>query len=559
MMPRQAFTRLQQAREDWAEQTLQPALAKLRSNGPPTTLSGLPLQPLYSPLDFSDDDYSESLGFPGQSPYTRGVQPTMYRGRLWTTRIFSGYGSAEETNRRYKYLLAQGSGGLSVAFDLPTLYGYDADHPMAAGEVGKCGVSIGSLADMEVLFDGIPLDQISTSMTITSTAAIALAMYIAVAEKQGVAPDKLRGTVQNDILKEYMAQKEWIFPPRPSLRLVRDSIVYCSAHLPNWNPISISGYHIREAGATAAQELALTLYAGLTYVEEVIEAGLSIDDFAPRLSFFFDMHSDFFEEIAKLRAARRIWAREIARRYHPQNPRSMLLRTHAQTAGVSLSAQQPYNNVARVALQALAAVLGGTQSLHTNALDEALALPTEETARIALRTQQIIAHESGAGQSIDPLGGSYFLETLTNDLERAAYAYFREIDNLQGLVRAIELGYPQREISRAAYRYQQRVENGDELLVGVNTYVDADAIPLELLQISAQSEKAQADRLRQFRQQRDQGLVKEKLNTLRDVACTDENVFPQILEAVRAYGTVGEISDVLRDVWSVYDEPKDYF
>ena len=558
-MPRQAFTRLQQAQEGWAEQALRPALAKLPSNGPPTTLSGLPLQPLYSPLEFSDDNYPDSLGFPGQSPYTRGVQPTMYRGRLWTTRIFSGYGSAEETNRRYKYLLAQGSGGLSVAFDLPTLYGYDADHPMAAGEVGKCGVSVSSLADMEILFDGIPLDQISTSMTITSTAAIALAMYIAVAEKQGVAPDRLRGTVQNDILKEYMAQKEWIFPPRPSLRLVRDSIVYCSTHLPNWNPISISGYHIREAGATAAQELAFTLYAGLTYVEEVIEAGLSIDDFAPRLSFFFDIHSDFFEEIAKLRAARRIWAREIERRYQPQNPRSMLLRTHAQTAGVSLSAQQPYNNVARVAFQALAAVLGGTQSLHTNALDEALALPTEETARIALRTQQIIAHESGAGQSIDPLGGSYFLETLTNDLERAAYAYFREIDNLQGLVRAIEAGYPQREISHAAYRYQQKVENGAELLVGVNTYVDSDAISLELLEISAQSEKVQIDRLRQFRQQRDQDVVNEKLNALRDVACTDENVFPQILEAVRAYGTVGEISDVLRDVWGVYDEPKDYF
>ena len=557
-MTRQAFTQLQQAQEEWAAQTLRPALAKLPSNGQSATLSGLPLQPLYSPLDFADDNYPDALGFPGQSPYTRGVQPTMYRGRLWTTRIFSGYGSAEETNRRYKYLLAQGSGGISVAFDLPTLYGYDADHPMAAGEVGKCGVSVSSLADMEVLFDGIPLDQISTSMTITSTAAIALAMYVAVAEKQGVAPDKLRGTVQNDILKEYMAQKEWIFPPRPSLRLVRDSIVYCSAHLPNWNPISISGYHIREAGATAAQELAFTLYAGLTYVEEVIEAGLSIDDFAPRLSFFFDMHSDFFEEIAKLRAARRIWAREIERRYHPQNPRSMLLRTHAQTAGVSLSAQQPYNNVARVALQALAAVLGGTQSLHTNALDEALALPTEETARIALRTQQVIAHESGAGQSIDPLGGSYFLETLTNDLEHATYAYFRELDNLQGLVRAIELGYPQREISHAAYRYQQSVENGAELLVGVNTYVDSDAAPLELLQISAQSEKAQIDRLRQFRQQRDQNLVKEKLNALRDVACTGENVFPHILEAVRAYGTVGEISDVLRDVWGVYDEPKDH-
>ena len=558
-MTRQALTQLRQAQEDWAEQTLRPALEKLPANAQPTTLSGMPLQPLYSPVDFSDDNYPDSLGFPGQSPYTRGVQPTMYRGRLWTTRIFSGYGSAEETNRRYKYLLAQGSGGLSVAFDLPTLYGYDADHPMAAGEVGKCGVSISSLADMEVLFDGIPLDQVSTSMTITSTAAIALAMYIAVAEKQGVAPDKLRGTVQNDILKEYMAQKEWIFPPRPSLRLVRDSIVYCSAHLPNWNPISISGYHIREAGATAVQELAFTLYAGLTYVEEVIETGLSIDDFAPRLSFFFDIHSDFFEEIAKLRAARRIWAREIERRYHPKNPRSMLLRTHAQTAGVSLSAQQPYNNVARVALQALAAVLGGTQSLHTNALDEALALPTEETARIALRTQQIIAHESGAGQSIDPLGGSYYLETLTDELEQATYAYFRELDNLQGMVRAIELGYPQREISHAAYQYQQKVESGEELVVGVNTHTDADVIPIEILEIGAQSEKAQIERLRQLRRQRDEDLVEEKLNALRDVARTDENVFPQILETVRVYGTVGEISDILRDAWGVYEESKEHF
>jgi methylmalonyl-CoA mutase N-terminal domain/subunit len=558
-MTMQGFTQLRQAQEDWSKHKARPALEKLPSSDQPTTLSGLPLQPLYSPVDFSDDRYPEALGFPGQSPCTRGVQPTMYRGRLWTTRIFSGYGSAEETNRRYKYLLAQGSGGLSVAFDLPTLYGYDADHPMATGEVGKCGVSISSLADMEGLFDGIPLDQISTSMTITSTAAIALAMYVAVAEKQGVDPDKLRGTVQNDILKEYMAQKEWIFPPRPSLRLVRDSIVYCSRHLPNWNPISISGYHIREAGATAVQELAFTLYAGLTYVEEVIESGLSIDDFAPRLSFFFDIHSDFFEEIAKLRAARRIWAREIERRYHPQNPRSMLLRTHAQTAGVSLSAQQPYNNVARVALQALAAVLGGTQSLHTNALDEALALPTEKTARIALRTQQIIAHESGAGQSIDPLGGSYYLETLTDELEQATYAYFRELDNLQGMVRAIELGYPQREISHAAYQYQQKVESGEELLVGVNTHTDSDVIPIEILDIGVQSERAQIERLRQFRQQRDEHLVKEKLNVLRDVARTDENVFPQILETVRAYGTVGEISDILRDVWGVYEESKEHF
>ena len=558
-MTMQGFTQLRQAQEDWSERTARPAFEKLPSNDQPTTLSGMPLKPLYSPVDFSDERYPEALGFPGQSPCTRGVQPTMYRGRLWTTRIFSGYGSAEETNRRYKYLLAQGSGGLSVAFDLPTLYGYDADHPMATGEVGKCGVSISSLADMEGLFDGITLDQISTSMTITSTAAIALAMYVAVAEKQGVDPGKLRGTVQNDILKEYMAQKEWIFPPRPSLRLVRDSIVYCSRHLPNWNPISISGYHIREAGATAAQELAFTLYAGLTYANEVIEAGLTIDDFAPRLSFFFDVHSDFFEEIAKLRAARRIWAREIERRYCPRNPRSTLLRTHTQTAGVSLSAQQPYNNVARVALQALAAVLGGTQSLHTNALDEALALPTEETARIALRTQQVIAYESGVAQSVDPLGGSYYLETLTDDLEQAAYAYFRELDDLQGMVHAIELGYPQREISRAAYQYQQKVENRQELLVGINSYSDSDDIPLKILKISPQSEKEQIERLRQIRNQRDQDAVKRTLDGLRGAATTEENIFPYILEAVRAYGTVGEISDVLRGVWGVYEEPKEHF
>ena len=558
-MTAHGLTQLREAQADWSQWAVRPAFDKIPSSEQPTTLSGLPLQPLYSPVDFPDDRYPGALGFPGQSPCTRGVHPTMYRGRLWTTRIFSGYGSAEETNRRYKYLLAQGSGGLSVAFDLPTLYGYDADHPMAAGEVGKCGVSISSLADMEGLFDGIPLDQISTSMTITSTASVALAMYVAVAEKQGVGPHRLRGTVQNDILKEYMAQKEWIFPPRPSLRLVRDSIVYCSRHLPNWNPISISGYHIREAGATAAQELAFTLYAGLTYVDEVIEAGLTIDDFAPRLSFFFDVHSDFFEEIAKLRAARRIWAREIESRYRPLNPRSRLLRTHTQTAGVSLSAQQPYNNVARVALQALAAVLGGTQSLHTNALDEALALPTEETARVALRTQQIVAHESGVGQSIDPLGGSYYLEALTDGLEQAAYAYFRELDELQGMVRAIEQGYPQREISRSAYEYQQKVENGLELLVGINTHADTDDTPLEILQISPQSEKAQIERLQRFRQQRDQDAVRRALQRLRHAASGEDNIFPYILDAVRAYGTVGEISDVLRNVWGVYEEPKENF
>jgi methylmalonyl-CoA mutase N-terminal domain/subunit len=520
---------------------------------PRTTASDRPVAPLATPLDWPEDLYLSRLGFPGEAPYTRGVQPTMYRGRAWTTRIFSGFGTAQETNQRYKYLLAQGNGGLSVAFDLPALYGYDADHPMAAGEVGKCGVAVSSLADMEVLFAGIPLDQVSTSMTITSTAAIALAMYVVVAEKQGVAPAQLRGTVQNDILKEYIAQKEWIFPPRPSLRLVRDSIAYCAEHLPQWNAISISGYHIREAGATAVQELAFTLYDGLTYVQEAVEAGLSIDAFAPRLSFFFDVHNDFFEEIAKFRAARRIWAREIAQRYHPRNPRSLLLRTHAQTAGVTLTAQQPYNNIVRVALQALAAVLGGTQSLHTNALDEALALPTEETARTALRTQQILAHETGVADTVDPFGGSYYLETLTDELEKSVYTYFHKLDELGGMVRAIELGFPQREISEAAYRSQQKLEKQEDIIVGVNDFV-AGETPLEILKIDPRVEQEQIARVQQLRQGRDNALLHQKLAILADVAQGNENIMPAIVDAVRAYGTIGEIADVLRGVWGTYEE-----
>ena len=520
---------------------------------PRTTASDIPAVPLATPLDWPEELYLSRLGFPGEAPYTRGVQPTMYRGRLWTTRIFSGFGTAQETNQRYKYLLAQGNGGLSVAFDLPALYGYDADHPMAAGEVGKCGVAVSSLADMEILFAGIPLDQVSTSMTITSTAAIALAMYIVVAEKQGVAPAQLRGTVQNDILKEYLAQKEWIFPPRPSMRLVRDSIAYCAEHLPQWNAISISGYHIREAGATAVQELAFTLYDGLTYVQEAVESGLSIDAFAPRLSFFFDVHNNFFEEIAKFRAARRIWAREIEQRYHPRNPRSLLLRTHAQTAGVTLTAQQPYNNIVRVALQALAAVLGGTQSLHTNALDEALALPTAEAARTALRTQQILAHETGVTDTIDPLGGSYYLETLTDALEHGVYAYFRKLDDLGGMVRAIELGFPQREISEAAYRSQQKLEKQEDIIVGVNDFV-ADETPLEILKIDPRVEQEQIARVQQLRQERDNALLRQRLAVLESVAKSDENIMPAIVDAVRAYGTIGEIADVLRGVWGTYEE-----
>jgi len=554
----QSDTRAQirNAEAEWAASSLQPALDKVpKAQQETTTLSEIPIVPLATPLDASSDSYLDRMGFPGQLPYTRGVQPTMYRGRLWTTRIFSGFGTAQETNERYKYLLAEGNGGLSVAFDLPALYGFDADHPMAAGEVGKCGVAVSSLADMEVLFKGIPLDQVSTSMTITSTAAIALAMYVAVAEKQGVAPAKLRGTVQNDILKEYIAQKEWIYPPRPSMRLVRDSIAYCAEHLPQWNAISISGYHIREAGATAVQELAFTLYDGLTYVQEMVEAGWSIDTFAPRLSFFFDAHNDFFEEIAKLRAARRIWAREIGQRYQPKDPRSLLLRTHTQTAGVALTAQQPYNNVVRVALQALAGVLGGTQSLHTNALDEALALPTEEAARIALRTQQILANETGVADTIDPFGGSYYLEKLTDDLESRAYDYFCQLDEIGGMVRAIELGFPQREIGEAAYRYQRKLELQEEVIVGVNQYVSNDAVPIDLLTIDPQVERDQIARLKMLRRTRDNAALNQKLKALEHAAQGHENLMPQILDAVRAYGTIGEISDVLRGVWGTYEEP----
>jgi methylmalonyl-CoA mutase N-terminal domain/subunit len=519
------------------------------------TLSGIPIELLSVPQGCSIPAFLMNLGFPGQTPYTRGIHPTMYRGRLWTTRIFSGFGSAQETNERYKYLLAQGNGGLSVAFDLPALYGYDPDHPLAAGEVGKCGVAISSLADMEVLFDSIPLDQVSTSMTITSTAAIALAMYITVAEKQGIPPSKLRGTVQNDILKEYIAQKEWIFPPRPSLRLVRDSITYCAEHLPQWNSISISGYHIREAGASAVQELAFTLYNGLTYAQELVEAGLSIDSFAPRLSFFFDVHNDFFEEIAKFRVARRIWAREIENRYHPQNPRSLLLRTHAQTAGVTLTAQQPYNNVIRVAIQALAAALGGTQSLHTNALDEALALPTAETARVALRTQQIIAHETGITDTIDPFGGSYYLEKLADSLEKRVYEYFEKLDALGGMVRAIEQGFPQHEIGKAAYQYQQQLEAQEGIVVGVNDCLVEDKRAVEISKIDEQVEKEQIAKVRELRCSRDNSLLQRKLKDLKHAACSTDNLMPYILEAVQAYGTIGEISDTLREVWGVYEEP----
>jgi methylmalonyl-CoA mutase N-terminal domain/subunit len=556
MMKQKNIHQLQEAYEEWSRRVLQPALQQLPyEHQALMTLSGLPVEPLPAPWDASAVSYLTRLGFPGQAPYTRGVHPTMYRGRLWTTRIFSGFGSPQETNERYKYLLAQGNGGLSVAFDLPALYGYDPDHPLAAGEVGKCGVAISSLADMEVLFDGIPLDQVSTSMTITSTAAIALAMYIAVAEKQGIPLNELRGTVQNDILKEYIAQKEWIFPPRPSLRLVRDSITYCAKHLPQWNSISISGYHIREAGATAVQELAFTLYNGLTYVQELVGAGLSIDTFAPRLSFFFDVHNDFFEEIAKFRAARRIWAQEIEHRFHPHNPHSLLLRTHAQTAGVALTAQQPYNNVIRVALQALAAVLGGTQSLHTNALDEALALPTTETARLALRTQQILSQETGVTDTVDPFGGAYHLEKLTEVLEKGVLDYFRQLDALGGMVPAIERGFPQQEIGKSAYEYQQKLETHEEIIIGVNAFLAPDDTIPEILKIDDRVAKEQIAKVHKLRSTRDNTLLQRRLKQLKNAARGEENLMPYILAAVQAYGTIGEISDTLRAVWGIYEEP----
>ncbi len=526
-----------------------------------TTTSGKPIRRVYTPLDVQGLEYVRDLGFPGEFPFTRGVQPTMYRGRLWTMRQYSGYGSAEETNRRYKYLLQQGQMGLSVAFHLPTLLGYDSDHPMSAGEVGKCGAAIDSLEDMQILFDGLPLNRVTTSMTISSTAAVAWAMYIAVCEEMGVPYGQIGGTAQNDILKEYIAEKEYIFPLRPSLRLVTDTIVFGTRHFPRWNTISISGYHMREAGATAVQELAFTIADGLTYVEEGIRAGLAVDEFAPRLSFFWDLHSDFFEEVAKLRAARRLWARLMRERFGAKNPRAWMLRAHAQTAGVSLTAQQPYVNVARVALQALAGVLGGTQSLHTNSMDEAYALPTEEAVTIALRTQQVIAHETGVANTVDPLAGSYFVEALTNEMEEEALAYLRRIDELGGMVHAIELGFPQQEIANAAYAYQRAVEQGEKVVVGVNRFQDPEerrSIPI--LTIDETLRDRQVARLQALRERRDKDRWNHALDALRQAAAGkdwwgEDLLMPRILEAVKAYATVGEIVGVLREVWGEYVEP----
>jgi methylmalonyl-CoA mutase N-terminal domain/subunit len=542
-------------RREWDEKTLGKALqAKPERLQAFTTVSDVPIERLYTAEDLEGWDASENLGFPGGPPFTRGVHPTMYRGRLWTMRQFAGFGSAEDTNRRFRYLLDHGQTGLSVAFDLPTLMGRDSDDPLAEGEVGREGVVIDTLADMEVLFRGIPLGKVSTSMTINAPAAVLLAMYLAVAEKEGVPFDALEGTIQNDILKEYIAQKEWIYPPAPSMRIIIDMIAFCTARVPRWNTVSISGYHIREAGSTAVQELAFTLADGIAYVQAAIDRGLAVDAFAPRLSFFFNAHNDFFEEIAKLRAARRIWASVMRERFKAKNPRSWMLRTHVQTAGCSLTAQQPHNNVVRVTVQALAAVLGGTQSLHTNALDESLALPSEDSVRLALRTQQILGEESGVANTIDPLAGSYFVETLTNRTEQAARDYIRRIDDMGGMIAAIEQGFPQREIAEASYRYQQQIDRGEKTVVGVNRYTEGGRMEVPLLRIGPEIERDQLERLRRVRASRDANRHARALGALEATARSNENLMPPILEAVKSYASVQEICDRLKPVFGVYRE-----
>ena len=528
---------------------------KSRPQKPFTTLSGVPIQQVYTSADLAAFDYARDLNDPGEYPFTRGIHRTMYRGRLWTMRQFSGFGTPEDTNQRLHYLLGQGQTGLSIAFDLPTLMGYDSDHRLAEGEVGKCGVAISSLADMEVLLRGLPLEQVTTSMTINSPAAIIWAMYLAVAEKNGADWKKISGTTQNDILKEYIAQKEYIFPPGPSMRLVVDTITFAAREVPRWNPVSISGYHIREAGSTAVQELAFTLRDGIEYVEWVMRRGCDVDEFAPRLSFFFNAHNDLFEEVAKYRAARKVWAHVCRERFGAKNPRSWLCRFHTQTAGCSLTAQQPYNNLVRTTLQALAGVLGGTQSLHTNSLDEAWALPTESAATLALRTQQVIAHESGVINTVDPLGGSYFVEKLTLETERACYEYFEKIDALGGMVPAIEKGFPQREIHEAAYAYQRQLERKEKLIVGVNEFVTEEKRPIDILVIDEGVAEAQRRRLAELRKQRDNARVQSSLEALGSAAGTDRNLMPFILECVRTYATLGEICDVLRRVFGTYEEP----
>ncbi len=542
-------------KQRWERETLAPVLEKSPERGLPfTTISGREIDRLYTPDDVAGLDYQRDLGHPGEFPYTRGIHPTGYRGKLWTMRQFAGFGTPEETNARYKQLLKAGGTGLSVAFDLPTLMGRDPDHGLSLGEVGKCGVSIATLADMERLFDGIDLGAITTSMTINSPAPIVFAMYLAVAEKQGADWRRLSGTIQNDILKEYIAQKEYIFPPRPSMRFITDVFAFCSKEVPRWNTISVSGYHIREAGSTALQELAFTLRDGIEYVQWGVDAGLDVDDFVPRMSFFFNAHSDFFEEIAKYRAARKLWAGVMRDRFGAKSDRSWKLRFHTQTAGVSLTAQQPYNNVVRTALQALSAVLGGTNSLHTNSLDEALALPTAEAATLALRTQQIIAHESGVTNMVDPLGGSYFVEKLTLDMEEGAKQYVDTIDRLGGMVAAIEQGYPQKEIAEASYRFQQSVERRDKIIVGVNGFVMENEEPIPILYIDETTAERQVDRLAALKKSRDNDAVRRALDALRAAAAGGENTMYPLMDCVRAYASVGEMCDALREVWGEYEE-----
>ena len=547
---------LRDAHEQWENDILRKTLSRMPERAEKfVTTSSEEVNRLYTPLDISGMDYLRDLGFPGEYPFTRGIHASGHRGRLWTMRMFAGFGSAEESNARYKYLLEHGSGGLSIAFDLATLMGYDTDAPEALGEFGKCGVAISSLQDMEILLDGIPLDQVSTSMTINSPASIIWAMYLAVAEKQGVRFDQLRGTTQNDILKEYIAQKEYIFPPAPSMRLVVDTMEFGAQRVPQWNPISVSGYHIREAGSTAAQELAFTLADGLEYVRWGIARGLNVDDFAPRISFFFNAHNDFFEEIAKYRAARRIWAHELRETFGAKDPRSWLMRFHTQTAGVSLTAQQPENNIVRVAIQALAAVLGGTQSLHTNSMDEALALPSEKAVTIALRTQQIIAAESGAANTVDPLGGSFFVEALTNQIEAKARDYFRRIEALGGVIPAIERGFLQQEIADAAYVYQREIDEHARTIVGVNEHVDDGPIAIPILEMDPQGEARQIERLQALRETRDNGRAGQTLDRLRLACQGTENTMPYLLDCVRAYCTLGEMVNVMKEAFGVYEEP----
>ncbi len=554
MFKEDQLKKIQQEKERWVSD-----LSKILSETPErlprfTTISDQEIKGLYTPEDIQDLDYQRDIGFPGHYPFLRGVQPSMYRGRLWTMRMFSGLGGPEETNQRFHYLLNHGETGLSIAFHYPTLMGYDSDSPMARGEIGKCGVAVDTLKDMEILFEGIPLDKVTTSMTINPPASILLAMYIVVAEKQGVSKREIGGTIQNDMLKEFIAQKTFMLPPKPSMRIIVDTIEYCTREVPRWNTISISGYHIREAGSTAVQELAFTLADGIAYVEAALERGLDVDDFAPRLSFFFDAHIDFFEEIAKFRAARRMWAKIMRERFMAKKPRSWMLRFHTQTAGCSLTAQQPFNNIVRTAYEALAAVLGGTQSLHTNSLDETYAIPTEEAVTIALRTQQILAEETGVANTIDPLAGSYFVEALTNQMEEKAWEYIRKIDEMGGMLNAIERGYPQMEIAEAAYRYQRQIDSGEKVIVGVNKYV-TDHPPITIWRMRPEIEERQLRRLQEVKKSRNNTRVKECLEEIRKASLNGDNLMPFIIEAVREYATIQEICDVWRDVFGRYTDP----